>query len=319
MAKSRREKGQALPLLILALGLLLLGGLGLAIDGANLYAEGQMAQVAADAAATAGAMSLLQGVDVSGKTTYFRRLRLGSRVRQQKKLPCQYARLNGFGASADDTVFVDFRPVTRQLPAAIRARFLRPTVNQIRVTITRSVNNSFIRMLGGPLSTPIKATSIAAIVTVQSPVPILITDPSNSNTLSMNGTTSITICGGPSRSIQVNSSNSQAYGGGGTVRLSKAGPADTSRDCTSGTGAILASWRREILTEPGAESLGTMGHYISPSSPVQDPFANVSPPPVPSAAPSPIPGVKSTSEPKLRLPRVLHYILAGLVRISTAG
>lgn len=298
MAKSRREKGQALPLLILALGLLLLGGLGLAIDGANLYAEGQMAQVAADAAATAGAMSLLQGVDVSGKTTYFSTAATGFTCSTtDAKLPCQYARLNGFGASADDTVFVDFPTCDASTPCGYQGTLSSTdSPNQIRVTITRSVNNSFIRMLGGPLSTPLKATSIAAIVTVQSPVPILITDPSNSNTLSMNGTTSITICGGPSRSIQVNSSNSQAYGGGGTVDLSKAGPADTSGDCTSGTGADFGVFGGDT-TNPGAVSLGTTGHYISPSSPVQDPFANVSPPPVPSAAPSPIPGVKSTSNP----------------------
>ena len=76
----------------------------------------------------------------------------------------------------------------------------------------------------------------------------------------------------------------------------KAGPADTSGNCTSGTGADFGVFGGDT-TNPGAVSLGTTGHYISPASPVQDPFANVSPPPVPSAAPAPIPGIKSTSSP----------------------
>ena len=221
MAKSRREKGQALPLLVLALGLLLLGGLGLAIDGANLYAEGQMAQVAADAAATAGAMSIFQGVDIAGKPTYFSTAAAGFTCSTtDAKLPCQYARLNGFGGTTSDTVTVDFPVCNAATPCGYQSTLsTSDSPNQIRVTITRSVDNSFIRMIGGPLATPIKATSIAAIVTVQSPTPILITDPTNSNTLSMNGATSITICGGPTRSIQVNSSSASAYGGGGTIDL----------------------------------------------------------------------------------------------------
>src|ERR1700739_1304708 len=55
------EKGQALLLVVVALGVFLLGAIGLALDGAQLYAHRQMAQAAADAAAQAGLFSIFAG------------------------------------------------------------------------------------------------------------------------------------------------------------------------------------------------------------------------------------------------------------------
>ena len=54
--KRKAEKGQAILLVVVAMAIVLVGGLGLAIDGSQLYAHSQMAQAAADAAALAGAM-----------------------------------------------------------------------------------------------------------------------------------------------------------------------------------------------------------------------------------------------------------------------
>jgi hypothetical protein len=82
--------------------------------------------------------------------------------------------------------------------------------NQLEVTVARQVSNNFIKLLGGPATSRVGASAIAAIVTVTSPVPVLITHPSDKDVLSGNGKTSITICGGPSRSIQLNSSNTAA-------------------------------------------------------------------------------------------------------------
>jgi Flp pilus assembly protein TadG len=280
MMNSRSKKGQAIPLLVLALGLLLLGGLGLAIDGAQLYAQSQLAQVAADAAATAGIMSMFQGVNVTGSATYFSTAAAFTCGTSDAKLPCQYARLNGFGASTNDTVTVDFPICSVAVPCGYEtALSTADSPNQIRVTITRSVKNSFIRMLGGALATPVKVTSVAAMVSVETPTPILITDPKNSNTLSMNGTTSITICGGPSRSIEVNSSSASAYQGGGTIDLTHAGAADPG-NCTTGTGADFGVFGG-AYKNPGAVSLGSTGHYLSKASPIDDPLASVAAPAVP--------------------------------------
>jgi hypothetical protein len=97
----------------------------------------------------------------------------------------------------------------------------------------------------------------------------------------MNGTTGIKICGGPTQSIQINSNKSDAYTGGGTVDLHKAGPADTSGDCTTGTGADFGVFGGNT-SNPGAVTLGSTGHYLWPSSPIQDPLANVPAPAVPA-------------------------------------
>ena len=54
------ERGASF-LLVMALGMALLGIVGLALDGGNLYVTKQRAQAAADAAAQAGVMDLYRG------------------------------------------------------------------------------------------------------------------------------------------------------------------------------------------------------------------------------------------------------------------
>jgi len=60
-----REDGQAIILVVVAMSFFLIGALGLAIDGSQMYAQRQMAQAAADAAAQAGIMSIYDGTNVS--------------------------------------------------------------------------------------------------------------------------------------------------------------------------------------------------------------------------------------------------------------
>ena len=85
----------------------------------------------------------------------------------------------------------------------------------------------------------VSASATAAIVDVMAPVPIIITHPTNPDTLKFNGNVTIKICGGPARSIQVNSTNSgtqSVSGSSNNVDLSRAGPDDPG-NCSSGTGA----------------------------------------------------------------------------------
>ena len=58
VVRRKRETGQAAILLVLAMSVFLLGAVGLAIDGSHLYAERQMAQAAADAAAGAARVAI---------------------------------------------------------------------------------------------------------------------------------------------------------------------------------------------------------------------------------------------------------------------
>jgi hypothetical protein len=122
---------------------------------------------------------------------------------------------------------------------------------------------------------------MAGIVSVNSPVPIIVTHPTLSGSFATNGGTLITICGGPSRSIQINSGSTTAVttAGSGTVDLSKAGPPDPG-DCSSGTGADFGAWGGPA-TAPFTYMGGTTGQYRQPSSPIPDPLASVSPPPIP--------------------------------------
>jgi hypothetical protein len=145
-------------------------------------------------------------------------------------------------------------------------------------------------MLGASATSNIKAIAVAAIVTIQNPVPMIITHPSMAHSLSTNGVTSITICGGPTQSIAVNSANADAYAApkaGGSIDLSHAGTADNGT-CATGTGSDFGTFGG-AGTNPGSVNVGTTGAYRQPSSPIQDPFRDVAAPSVPTQlAPAPI-------------------------------
>jgi hypothetical protein len=109
--------------------------------------------------------------------------------------------------------------------------------------------------------------------------------------LHTNGGVLVTICGGPSRSIEVNSSSSAAVStkGSGTIDLSHAGPLDINGTCTTGTGADFGVWggpgSAPFIYKPGT----LPGRYLPGASWMQDPLRGVAPPPVPSPAPPPTP------------------------------
>ncbi|HEY2018395.1 MAG TPA: pilus assembly protein TadG-related protein, partial [Bryobacteraceae bacterium] len=277
--RKRSQAGQSILLAVVAMGLVMAGGLGFAIDTAQLYLHRQMAQAAADAAATAGIMSLFQGVNVVGATGYFDPSATFTCGVNNAKIPCKYASYHGFGTSADDTITVSF-PTTA---SGYSGTLSSDSPNQIKIVISRQVHNNFIRFFGAAATTSIKATATAAIVEVVSPTPIIVTHPTAANALSGNGNTSITICGGPSRSIQVNSSNPNAVSIS-TIDLSHAGP-DDSGGCTTGTGADMGVFGGPS-SKPGSLNLGSKGHYVQPASPILDPLAFVNPPAVPAVDPA---------------------------------
>ena len=59
----RKNRGQALLLMILLMGVVFIGMLGFAIDMSRMYAQRQMAQAAADAAAQAAISSIKGGTN----------------------------------------------------------------------------------------------------------------------------------------------------------------------------------------------------------------------------------------------------------------
>lgn len=265
------ERGQAVILVLVALSLVLIAALGLAIDGSQLYSHRHMLQAAADSAAQAGIMSAFNktntGANAYGDASF-------TCTATDERTPCVYARSNG--VAAPDSIQVEF-PTTA--PGVALSTFDTP--NLIRVTVTRTVSTSLIRMVSAPTAI-VRASATAAIVDVVSPIPILVLHPTMSGAFHKNGSNVVKICGGPQRSLQVNSSSTASVtisGVSGTVDLSNAGPLATPGGC-DGTGGDMGDFGGPA-TFPGTILLGSAGQYIQPSSPIRDPLIDINPPSIP--------------------------------------
>jgi hypothetical protein len=273
----KNEDGQAIVIAVVAMSIFLIGAVGLGIDGAHLYAQRQLAQAAADSAAIAGITSIYNGTN-GGFTpgTAF------SCTTSDTRSPCKYAAANGFGALGTDTVSIDF-------PGSVAGVTLSPKYpyNVVRATVSRNVSTTLMRMLG-PSAATITTTATAAIIYNYAPIPILIAHPTLSGSLSTNGGVTVTICGGPSRSIQVDSNSATSIsikGNSNAFDLSKAGPNDDGH-CTTGTGADFGNAGKQLLSSMSSFNYtgGTTGQYIPSDGYVADPLLSVTAPPIPAVA-----------------------------------
>jgi hypothetical protein len=274
-----REKGQAIILVLVGLAGFVAASIGLAIDASHLYAQRQMAQAAADGAAQAAIYSIYTKTNTAAYSNAFTGSDFTCSTSTANWTPCNYALKSGFGGSGSDTVSVSF-------PSSAPGVTLDPSFspNLVKVRIVRTVSTTLIRFVGPPTAT-VSAEAMAGIVKVDSPVPIIVLHPNLPQSYSRQGASTIQICGGPDRSIQVNSSDANAVndGGGGTVDLSKAGPDASSPTSCDGTGADFGALGGPS-SYPGTLLLGTNGKYRQPAGPIYDPFASVPTPPVPLPA-----------------------------------
>jgi len=187
------ENGQVILLELVALSIFLIGVLGLAIDGANLYAQMQLAQSAADAGAQAAILSIFHGTNATGANPFATAapvspFQCGT---TDGRTPCAYARLDGFGGTDADIVTVSF-------PTALSGvNDLSPApVPAVSVTVQRTVNTFLIGLLGSTASS-IKVRGTAALI--QSPLAdcVLALDGSAPGAISVTGNANInlTTCG----------------------------------------------------------------------------------------------------------------------------
>jgi|SRR5579862_3055511 len=309
-----REKGQATLLVLVALGMFLFAAIGFTLDVSQMYSQRQIAQNAADAAALAGMMSIFDGTNTSNSTfnnTFGAlpngggnpaRLVCGS---NDNHTPCYYARQNGFDPAVGDTVYVDFWDQANafaQEPGVSISTASQDTVPLMRVTIIRPVQATLMRLVGASANN-ISVQATVAITTSVAPIPILILHPTAAGALSLSGTGSahqnpgkIQICGGPRRSIQVNScggtggsvatgsgnascgsgnnSASFSFNGQASIDLSHAGPLDHG-DCSTGTGGDFGNFGLPT-SNPGNPPLNLgSGSYLDPASPIADPLLGV--------------------------------------------
>ncbi|MFN7998306.1 MAG: pilus assembly protein TadG-related protein [Bryobacteraceae bacterium] len=284
--RKRTERGQALFLVLVAMSFFLIGAIGMAVDGSHLYAQRQMAQAAADAGAQAAIMSIFDHTNTTATNPFNPANGSFTCTTTDGRTPCVYAANNGFNTTAD-TVVVSF-PCGTCVPGVSPSPDYPYAFAQ--VTVTRSVSTTLMRFLG-PTASNVKALAVAAIVQNLSPVPIVVLHPTLAGSFSLGGTgntTKVTICGGPSKSIQVNSNataaksggNAVSIGGNPTIDLSKAGPADDG-NCTTGTGADFGVTGGPVSASgipTWLSPAGTTEHYLQPSSILNDPLENVTPP-----------------------------------------
>jgi len=309
------ESGQSILLVVLVLGIVLLGAVAFSVDMGNMWFHRQSAQTAADAACTAGAMDLLvdatNGITTQGGFTATINTSFDCSATSipptSGATPCQYAALNGYNSSNSspgNLVNVSFPSAVSGLPttsASFPPAALAP-VPFIRVDVLDRVQTYFSGLLSGAKFQPVRAFAVCGLVNANSPIPIIVLNPTASSALQVSGNPIISILGGANRSIQVNSNSPTA------VSISGSGAVDLRCGGSSYTGSVLG-----VFGGPGTQTNasgncpgtpipstfppstdtgfhpGATGAYQSPSSPISDPFARIAKPTCTTACPPVVP------------------------------
>ena len=306
------EAGQTTLFFVLVLGIFLLGSLCLAFDLSNMWFHRQAAQAAADAACTAGAMDLL--VDAQGGATGHQGFTPGVNytcTTSSTDSVCSYAKKNGYSSTSafpGDLVSVSFPATVAGVTTPPASMAATPF---IRVDILDHVQTFFVGLLSGGSTSDVASHATCGVEQAASPIPIVVLDPQSpqstppQSALNIQGNGTIAIVGGPTKSIQVNSSaNAGSCGqsncsinlpwGSAKIDLSLAGP--------DGTGSDMGLWGGPPTGSsqiPNGFLPGSTGHWVAPAAPIPDPFAQVcapgqtgcptingnNPPPVPTGLP----------------------------------
>ena len=307
MHTRNRQAGQTTTIVALALGLFLLGVAGLAVDVTNWVFHRQMAQGAADAACTAGVMDLVSSASSGG--TSFGNFPAGSPPASflcsasSTTAACQYAAFNGYSApgllanQVSNDVKISFPSSAAGLQtcsSTVPPPCIPPTTTVanpfILVNVFDRVPTTFTGIITGNRTADVSASAVCAVINSTAPVPIIVLNPSCSHAFQMSGNPTLQIVGGPSRSVEVNSSNAScaaattnAAGGcdasGPTIDLSKGG--------TSFSGSEFAVVGQP-KTAPSGFNPGTTGDWAT-GGPISDPYMLVSAPTVPAASPTDLP------------------------------
>jgi len=296
------QAGQTTILIALVLGLFLLGLAGLSVDVSNWWFHRQMAQGAADAACTAGVMDMLANASAGSGLGGFP---VGSPPgaflcsAHTSVAACQYAALNGYNAGGL-VAGQKSNDVNIQFPGSVTGLNVCSPTNPppclpagstvanpfILVSVTDRVPTSLTRLVGGGSTRDVKAAAVCGILEATAPVPIIVMNPSCQHPFEIDGASTVTIVGGPTRSIQVNSSNATCAAatqasanqcsGNGTIDLRKGGPSFTGSEF-----ALVGSPKGA----PANFKPGTTGDWAT-GGPISDPYALVSAPSVPGTSPT---------------------------------
>src|SRR5947209_6343685 len=276
------QQGQAFLFIVILIAFFLLAVLGLATDYTQVWAHRQMAQGAADAACEAGAADVfLKGTDPTASTDFpaLDFSWIGSSFDCSAKpnsVPCEYASFNGYAGANVSVSFPASLPGVSGIPAGF-GTIANP---YLKVTVTDPVATYFTRIGSSITTVNVTASASCGLNVITAPVPLVVLHRTASPSLQVNGTASVTILGGPQRSVQVDSSSATAVSVG-TVDLHQAGPTNNGSDFAVFGGPAA---------KPTGVNVGTAGHWIPGANPFGDPFAAV-------AAPTSAPATAGTATP----------------------
>ena len=271
------ESGQSIVFILLVMGIFLLGALCFAFDLSNMWFHRQAAQSAADAACAAGAMDILVD-DTTGVTNQGGFTPTAGTSYACSSTPtdsvCKYAKMNGYTGNVVNVSFPAAPPGVTAPPAGLAPYTF------IRVDIADPVQTFFAGLLNGSTTASVRAFSTCGVEEATAPIPLIVLDPRSTDgaTLSTQGTPDLSIYGGPQQSIQVNSNAAGAVniGGSAKIDLSSGGPGNPP------TGSNLGVFGGPAAAPAGFVP-GTTGSWLSPSAPINDPFAQIPAPAQPTA------------------------------------
>ncbi len=277
------ESGQALLFLLLVLSFVMCAVAGLAVDFSGLWTHRQMAQAAADAACSAGAMDLLlQSTGVPSASGSYVLPAQGDCANSASSSICAYARLNGYSGSGLNSDAAS-SAVSWSSPAAVAGLSVPPSSiaphPYLETLVQEYVLTPFSGIATGSKYRLVSASAVCGLRSMRSIAPITVLHPSMAGALQISGAARLVVVGGASRAIQVNSNNPSAVlSEGGLVDLSGAGPA--------GTGAEAGIFGGPRTAPSGNFSPGSTGAWIGPAMPLADPFSGLPTPTRPSLSPT---------------------------------
>jgi len=284
-----RDEGQVSILVVLAVGTFLLLFAGFGVDMTNLFFHRQTAQNAADAACVAAGMDMLINQTNGGSS-------LGGFTRgaafdcsgNATSAPCKYAALNGYSSPSATPLSANTETngVHVSFPGSVPGATADTTITGanpfVQVDVYDGVKVYFSSLLSGTSTQTVHALAKCGLQNSSAPIPIIVLDPICTHAFEIQDTSAtLQVIGGPSKSVQVNSSNSTCaaatqQGGcssGGTINLQYGG--------SNFTGSNFG-----VFGAPGTTPTnflgGTTGSWQSPSSPIADPWANLIAPAVPA-------------------------------------
>ena len=232
--RSSREAGQALVVMVFMLSLFLVAVLAFAVDYTNIWLQRQQAQTAADAACEAGAMDIYQlasGVSLPNMGFALGTAGNCSSYSSSGPTMCWYANKNGLNGYSGGTATVSWT-----FPSSVTGVTPPPSSVTaypfLQISVSTPLKTYFSNLITGNQTQTVAANSTCGLTEVMQGGPIMVLHPTMSGSLQYGGGASLTIVGGPPRSIVVNSSSATAVlcASSGVIDTSKGGPNLTGSD-----------------------------------------------------------------------------------------